>query len=66
MEAASATGEFFGQESLSALLRKTAGVSPADAADRIISAAQQWAATQDDDLTVLMWDYVGAGQGMVN
>jgi phosphoserine phosphatase RsbU/P len=66
VEAASATGEFFGQESLSALLRKTAGVSPADAADRIISAAQQWAATQDDDLTVLMCDYVGAGQGTVN
>ena len=66
VEAASASGEFFGQESLSALLRQTAGVSPADAADRIISAAQHWAATQDDDLTVLMCDYVGAGQGTVN
>jgi phosphoserine phosphatase RsbU/P len=66
VEAASASGEFFGQEALSALLRQTAGISPADAADRIISAAQKWAATQDDDLTVLMCDYVGAGQGTVN
>jgi phosphoserine phosphatase RsbU/P len=66
VEAASASGEFFGQEALSALLRQTAGFSPADAADRIISAAQRWAASQDDDLTVLMCDYVGAGQGTVN
>jgi sigma-B regulation protein RsbU (phosphoserine phosphatase) len=61
VEATSAGGEFFGQESLSALLRQTAGVSPAEAADRIISTAQQWAATQDDDLTVLMCDYIGNG-----
>ena len=59
MEAAKASGEFFGQESLSAILRQTAGISPADAADRIISAAQQWAASQDDDLTVLVCDYLG-------
>ncbi len=61
VEATSAGGEFFGQESLSALLHQTAGVSPAEAADRIISTAQQWAATQDDDLTVLMCDYIGNG-----
>jgi|ERR1700728_331740 len=59
LEAASAGGEFFGQESLSALLRQTSGVAPAAAADRIISAVQQWAVSQDDDLTVLVCDYAG-------
>ena len=61
LEAASASGEFFGQEALSTLMRQTAGVAAADAADRIISAVQQWAVSQDDDLTVLVCDYVGAG-----
>jgi phosphoserine phosphatase RsbU/P len=57
VEAASATGEFFGQEALAGLLRQTSGIVPADAADRIISAVQQWAVSQDDDLTVLVCDY---------
>ena len=61
VEAASASGEFFGQESLSALLCQTVGAAPTDAADRIISAVQQWAASQDDDLTVLVCDYTGNG-----
>lgn len=66
VEAASAGGEFFGQESLSALLRQTSGVAPAAAADRIISAVQQWAVSQDDDLTVLVCDYVGDAALSVN
>jgi sigma-B regulation protein RsbU (phosphoserine phosphatase) len=61
VEAASASGEFFGQEALGALLRDTAGIAPTDAADRIIAAVQTWAASQDDDLTVLVCDYVGVG-----
>ncbi len=61
VEAANASGEFFGQESLAALLRQTAGVSPVDVADRIIASVQQWAASQDDDLTVLVCDFVGNG-----
>lgn len=60
VEAASASGEFFGQEALSSLLRDTKANSPADAADRIIAAVKQWSASQDDDLTVLVCDYVGA------
>jgi phosphoserine phosphatase RsbU/P len=60
VEAASERGEFFGQEALGALLRQTAGSPPTDAVDRIISAVQQWAVTQDDDLTLLVCDYVGA------
>jgi phosphoserine phosphatase RsbU/P len=66
VEAASASGEFFGQELLGALLQQTATIAPADAADRIISAVQQWSQSQDDDLTVLVCDYVGDGSGMVN
>ena len=66
VEAASAGGDFFGQESLSALLRQTSGVAPAAAADRIISAVQQWALSQDDDLTVLVCDYVGDAALSVN
>jgi hypothetical protein len=30
-------------------------------ADRMIEAAQGWAKSQDDDLTVLVCDYLGAG-----
>jgi phosphoserine phosphatase RsbU/P len=59
VEAASRTGEFFGPEALSTLFRQTSEITPADAADRIISAVQEWAASQDDDLTVLVCDYLG-------
>ena len=59
VEAASASGEFFGADALTSLLRETAKLVPADAADRIICAVQQWAVSQDDDLTVLVCDYVG-------
>ena len=61
VEASSAAGEFFGQEALGALFRQTAGIAPSDAADQIISTVQRWAASQDDDLTVLVCDYVGNG-----
>jgi phosphoserine phosphatase RsbU/P len=57
VEAANAKGDSFGQEALSALLRQTAGLPPAAAADQIISQVQRWSALQDDDLTVLICDY---------
>jgi phosphoserine phosphatase RsbU/P len=66
VEAASASGEFFGQESLRSLLRQTSGSAPADAADRIIATVQKWAASQDDDLTVLVCDYMGAAPQAAN
>jgi sigma-B regulation protein RsbU (phosphoserine phosphatase) len=66
VEAASASGEFFGQEALGTLLQQTAGIAPTDAADRIISAVQQWAVSQDDDLTVLVCDYLGNGARALN
>jgi sigma-B regulation protein RsbU (phosphoserine phosphatase) len=57
VEAMDANGDFFGQETLSDLLRQTVGLSPSGGADQIISAVQRWSASQDDDLTVLICDY---------
>jgi len=58
VEAANSAGEFFGQERLSELLRNTTALNAYDTADRIIQSVQAWAASQDDDLTVLICDYV--------
>src|SRR5215469_9888034 len=60
LEAANAAGEFFGPERLSRVLRESAAVSAAEAADRIIRAVRAWASTQEDDLTVLVCDYAAA------
>ncbi|MGA7402136.1 MAG: SpoIIE family protein phosphatase [Candidatus Sulfotelmatobacter sp.] len=60
IEAANANGDFFGQHALSALLRQTAALPPSTASDQIISSVQQWSASQDDDLTVLVCDYAPA------
>lgn len=60
IEASDASGEFFGLEALSDLLRQTSGLPPSEVADRIIASVGQWAVSQDDDLTVLVCDYVGA------
>jgi len=57
LEAANADEEEFGRDRLHALLRETAGLSHADAADRIISSVRQWSAAQSDDLTLLLCDY---------
>jgi sigma-B regulation protein RsbU (phosphoserine phosphatase) len=58
VEASNATGDFFGQDALCELLRKTAGLSPSAAADSILSSVRHWPAKQDDNLTVLVCDYV--------
>ena len=59
-EARDAKGELFGDASLIATLKKTTGMAPSKAAHLIIAAVEQWATTQDDDLTVLVCDYLGA------
>jgi sigma-B regulation protein RsbU (phosphoserine phosphatase) len=59
LEAADASGKFFGKDSLSNLLRQTSGLTPSEVADRIIASVGQWAVSQDDDLTVLVCDYLG-------
>jgi sigma-B regulation protein RsbU (phosphoserine phosphatase) len=58
VEAINADGEFFGQENLARVLRDTITFTAHQAADRIIQAVQKWASTQDDDLTVLVCDYL--------
>ncbi len=58
IEAANAEGDQFGQDALSAVLRQTAELPPAAASDQIVSAVQRWSASQDDDLTVLICDYI--------
>jgi hypothetical protein len=51
VEASDASEHFLGQDVLSDLLKKTAGVSSSDAADSIISSVRDWSVKQDDDLT---------------
>ena len=60
IEASNKEGEFFGAESLETALRNTAQLTAAEAADKIISSVQEWASSQEDDLTVLVCDYLGA------
>jgi phosphoserine phosphatase RsbU/P len=57
VEARNAAGEMFGEAALIAVLEQTAGMSPAEAADRISSSVLQWARMQDDDVTVLVCDF---------
>lgn len=57
VEASNSSGDFFGQDALCELLRKTTGLSSSAAADSIMSSVRQWSAKQDDDLTVLVCDY---------
>jgi hypothetical protein len=40
---------------------KPANTAPAEAADRILASVQALAINQDDDLTLLVCDYLGAG-----
>jgi sigma-B regulation protein RsbU (phosphoserine phosphatase) len=58
IEAADVNGDFFEQEALAELLRQTSELPASGAADRIISEVRRWGASQDDDLTVLICDYV--------
>jgi sigma-B regulation protein RsbU (phosphoserine phosphatase) len=61
VEARNEHGELFGEDRLSAALLDSSRLMPDAVADRLIRAAQGWARSQDDDLTVLVCDYVGAG-----
>lgn len=57
LEAANAAGDFFGHDALCDLLTRTRPLSPAMAADAVISSVRQWSGKQDDDLTILVCDY---------
>jgi sigma-B regulation protein RsbU (phosphoserine phosphatase) len=58
IEAANANGDFFGKDALSALLRQTSQLPPSRASDEMVSALRRWSASQEDDLTVLICDYM--------
>jgi len=60
VEARNVDGKLLGEEALIGALHGTVGLTPDEAADRLVAAAQQWAAVQDDDLTVLVCDFAGA------
>ncbi len=61
VEAENGRQEEFGQERLCALLRDSAGLGHTEAADLVLSSVQRWSAVQNDDLTLLVCDYTGAG-----
>jgi len=58
VEASNAAGDAFAHESLCDLLRKTRALSPASAARSIVCSIKEWSGKQDDDLTVLICDYI--------
>jgi len=58
IEATNAAGSFLGREKLGELLQRTAGMSSSAAADSIIAAIEKWSPKQDDDLTLLVCDYM--------
>ena len=60
VEARNGDGKLFGEDALSAVLRETKRMTADEAADQMIASAQQWAKSQDDDLTVLVCDFLGA------
>lgn len=58
LEAANSKDEEFGDQRLGALLQETANVSHTETADQIINTIQKWSVSQNDDLTVLVCDYI--------
>jgi phosphoserine phosphatase RsbU/P len=57
IEAANASGDFFGHDALCELLKSTSELASSSAADSIMTSVRAWSAKQDDDLTVLVCDY---------
>jgi sigma-B regulation protein RsbU (phosphoserine phosphatase) len=60
IEARNAKGQLFGEAALIAALRDTRSLTTDKAADRLIASAEQWARSQEDDLTVLVCDYIAS------
>jgi phosphoserine phosphatase RsbU/P len=58
LEASNREGDFFRHDALCDLVTKTRRLSPAMAADSIISSVRKWSAKQDDDLAVLVCDHM--------
>jgi len=60
IEARNNAGQLFGEQSLSTALQGTKNLTPMDAVDHLLASVQHWAKSQDDDLTVLICDFLGA------
>jgi len=60
LEATSQDGTEFGQARLASLLAESGEMLPEQAADRILGAVNSWSTSQNDDLTVLLCDFLGA------
>jgi sigma-B regulation protein RsbU (phosphoserine phosphatase) len=60
VEARNTEGTLFGDQSLSAAFKTSSNLSPSEAVNHIIGAVQHWARSQDDDLTVLVCDFIPA------
>lgn len=58
VEAFNAEEEEFGYARLGELMKESLTLSPSETADLIISRVQDWAPSQDDDLTVILCDYL--------
>lgn len=61
VEARDEAGKLLGEQALMEAFRATDGLTSEQAADQLIASAQHWSHSQDDDLTVLICDYLGAG-----
>lgn len=60
VEARNTDGKLFGEESLVAELKSSGKLAPAEVVDHLINVVQRWARSQEDDLTVLVCDFVAA------
>ena len=58
LEASNAEGDFFAHDRLCHLLTTTTGLSPERAAESIIYSVRQWSGKQDDDITIVICDYI--------
>lgn len=59
VEARNGAGQLFGDKSLSVALRDTRHLTPVEAVDQLLATVQRWSKSQDDDLTVLVCDFLG-------
>jgi sigma-B regulation protein RsbU (phosphoserine phosphatase) len=63
VEARNASGQMFSDENLHRAAAETAELGAEEAADRILGAVTSWSQAQEDDLTVIVCDFLGARGG---
>jgi sigma-B regulation protein RsbU (phosphoserine phosphatase) len=60
LEARNNQGQLFGEDNLHAIVRQTATVPAIESANQIIAKVEAWSRSQDDDLTVIVCDFIAA------